>query len=489
MSKKTPGGITIVGLGPGNPGQLTLQAWDWLTKQSEIYLRTNQNPTLSGLPEGIQQHSFDHLYETMDDFEAVYEEIVRRILELGKGPNGVTYAVPGHPFVAEATGPEIVRRAREAQIPVRVIEGLSFLEPTFSALGIDPLPEISIVDALSLGAAHMPSFPPSSPALVGQIYSRQVASEVKLTLTAVYPDQYPVRLVHGAGTEQELVEDLALYEIDRSPHTGLLTTLYVPALAPDGSFEAFQDIIAHLRAPDGCPWDKEQTHQTLRKHLLEETYETLAALDAEDPQAMQEEFGDLLLQIVLHAQIAAEEGEFTMTDVLQGIHQKIVRRHPHVFSNVQVANVSNVLTNWEKIKEGERNSKGSESVKGLLDGVPNVFPALAQAQEIQDRAARVGFDWADIEPVIAKVQEELEEVAQADTPEQRSAELGDLLFAVVNLVRWYEVDAETALRETSARFRKRFGHIEERARAAGISLSDMNLDEMDVFWEEAKGLE
>jgi tetrapyrrole methylase family protein / MazG family protein len=482
-------GITIIGLGPGDPHQITRQAWEWLQSVPEVYVRSDQHPTVAGLPKDIVLHSFDEYYQSAERFEEVYERIVERVLQLGQRPEGVTYAVPGHPYVAEATSPEIVRRAREMGIPVRVMEGLSFLEPTFTALGIDPLPHLTVVDALEVGSVHTPPFPPSAPALIAQIYSRQVASDLKLTLMAVYPDQHPVRLVHAAGTAEELVEDIPLYEIDRSQRTGLLTTLYLPPLAPETSFESFQEVVAALRAPDGCPWDREQTHASLRKYLLEEAYEVLTALDAEDPAAMQEEFGDLLLQIVLHAQIATEEGEFTMADVIAGISRKLIRRHPHVFGDVQVENVSGVLTNWQRIKEAERRENGEDAVKGLLDGVPRALPALSQAQEIQDRAARVGFDWADIAPVIEKVREELDEVLAAESDHERAGELGDLLFAVVNLVRWYKVDSESALRQTNERFRRRFGYVEGQARAAGRSLSDMDLEEMDVFWDQAKGLE
>jgi len=479
-------GITLLGLGPGDPGQLTRQAWDWLQQIPEIYLRTSQHPSVPGLPASLAVHSFDELYDQGERFEAVYEEIVRQVLELGKRPQGVTYAVPGHPFVAEATCPEIARRARSAGLPVQVIEGISFLEPTFSALGIDPFPQMVLVDALELSALHHPQFPPTEAALIAQIYSRQVAAEVKLTLMAVYPDKHPVRLVHDAGTAQQVVEDLPLYEIDRSRHLGLLSTLYLPPLGGDTSLEAFQEIVAALRAPDGCPWDREQTHQSLRTNLLEETYEVLQALDANDPDGMCEEFGDLMLQIVLHAQIASEDGEFSMADILQGINRKIVRRHPHVFGDVKIEGVAGVLQNWEKLKAEERKANGEQHVKGLLDGVPLTFPALAQAQEVQDRAKRVGFDWNDIGPVIDKVFEELAEVRSAQTDEERQKELGDLLFAVVNVVRWYKVDAETALRTTNLRWRKRFAYIEKRAHELSRNLNEMTLAEMDVLWEEAK---
>ena len=255
--------------------------------------------------------------------------------------------------MAEATCPVIAQQARAAGLPIKIVNGLSFVEPVFAALGLDPYPRLTLMDAMELSQAHIPAFPPDMPVLIAQIYSRMVAAEVKMTLNAIYPDEHPVRLVHAAGTKDECVEDLPLYEIDRSDKIGLLTVLYVPALGEGTSFEAFQEIIAHLRAPDGCPWDMEQTHSSLRAHLLEEAYEVLAALDSEDPQKMNEEFGDLLLQIVLNAQIASEAGEFSMTDVLKGIYDKIIRRHPHVFGDIKLDGVGGVLKNWEKL-EGRR---------------------------------------------------------------------------------------------------------------------------------------
>jgi tetrapyrrole methylase family protein/MazG family protein len=387
--------------------------------------------------------------------------------------------------VAEATCPEIARRARLEGIPLRVVEGLSFLEPTLTALELDPFPHLALVDALELADAHVPPFSPSAPAIVAQIHSQVVASHVKLTLMSSYPDEHPVRLVHAAGTSQSLVESLPLFEIDRSQQIGLLTALYVPPLEVETSFEAFQEIIAHLRAPDGCPWDREQTHQTLRPHLLEEAYEALAALDANDAGAMREELGDLLLQIVLHAQIASEYGEFTMADVLKSIHTKIVHRHPHVFGDVALKDVQGVLENWERLKEAERNANGKGEA-GLLDGVALALPALIQAQEYQKRAGRVGFDWSDIQGVVDKIHEEIREISAAQEGEDRASEIGDLLFAVVNLARWYGVDAESAMRAANARFRWRFSQIEAAARAQGRSVSDLSLDEMEVLWQKAK---
>ena len=477
--------ITLLGLGPGNADLLTRRAWQTLRDADEIYLRTGQHPVAAELPAHLQIHTFDALYEELQSFEEVYARIVEEILALGQRPQGVIYAVPGHPLIAESTGPEILRRAREMGIPTRVVEGLSFLEPVFSALGLDPFPHTALMDALTLGTAHHPPFPPDSPALIAQIYDRHVASEVKLTLMNLYPDAHPVKLVHAAGTEAEIIEELPLYAIDRSEHIGLLSVLYLPPLGEYTAFEALQEITAHLRAPEGCPWDKKQTPQTLRPHLLEETYEALAAIDADDPVKMQEEFGDLLLMVAMLTQINSEMGNFTSAAVIRGISTKLIRRHPHVFGGLAVDGEDTVLKNWEKIKAQERADNG-ESEKGILDGVNIALPALSQAQEYQARAARVGFEWPEIQNVLDKICEEVDELRVADDAAARAAELGDLLSAVVNLARWLKIDAETALREANARFRQRFAHIEETARRQGRDLSEMRLDEMMLLWEEAK---
>jgi tetrapyrrole methylase family protein / MazG family protein len=478
-------GIILLGLGPGDPQLLTRQAWGILESIQEIYLRTAQHPVVSGLPSSLKIHSFDHLYESGSNFEDIYKSIVEQVLALARRPEGVVYAVPGHPFIAEATTPEIARQARAEDIPVQVVDGLSFLEPVFCALGVDPLPHTQIIDAFEFVMAHVPFFPTDAPAIIAQIHSKELASSVKLTLMESYPDDHPIYLVHKAGIPDVCVEQLPLYEIDRSKHIGLLTTLYLPPLVKGTSFEAFQEVIAHLRAPDGCPWDREQTHQTLRPHLLEETYEVLSALDANDPRALCEELGDLLLQIVLHTQIAMDEGNFCMPDVIYGVYRKIINRHPHVFGDVDLADAESVLRNWEHLKAVERENSGRGGAS-LLDGIAPALPALSQAQTYQKRAARVGFDWKDIKGVLDKIVEEVEEVRQAENYHERASELGDLFFALVNLCRWFNVDAESALREANIRFRERFEYIEHAAREQKRSLADLTLDEMEALWQISK---
>lgn len=477
--------ITLLGLGPGDAKLLTRQAWQFLENASEIYLRTSQHPAVAGLPSHLTIFSFDDTYEESETFEDVYIHIVDRIIELGKRPEGVIYAVPGHPMIAETTGPEIARRAADCGIPVRIIDALSFIEPVFSAIGLDPFPHTVLIDALELGMAHHPPFPPDKPALIAQIYSSHIASEVKLTLMNLYPDEHPVILIHCAGMDDQVIEELPLYEIDRSPHIELQTVLYLPPLGEYTSFEALQEITAHLRAPEGCPWDQEQTVQSLRPDLLEEAYEALAAIDEEDPAKMREEFGDLLLMIAMLTQINSEDGEFNSAAVVHGISTKLIRRHPHVFGDLDVTGVGDVLKNWEQIKAEERAANG-EPEKSLLDSISIILPALTQAQEYQARAARVGFDWPEIQGVVDKVCEEIEELREAQDDNERSSELGDLFFAVVNLARWMKIDAETSLREANARFKQRFAYIEHKAHQRGQTLSDMGLDALDALWDEAK---
>lgn len=349
----------------------------------------------------------------------------------------------------------------------------------FETLRLSPPSKLILLEGREFALRHYPPTPPDADTLIVGIESAEMAAQVKIVLSAVYAGSHIVWKVESGQKSEERLDEFGL-EISSYP-----ISLFVPSFGEGTSFEAFAEIVAHLRAPDGCPWDKEQTHQSLRKHLLEESYETLSAMDANDVDGMREEFGDLLLQIVLNSQIAYEAKEFNFTDAVKRIYDKIIRRHPHVFGDLKLDGVEGVLQNWEKLKEKER--KGKKEDKGILDGVPAALPALSQAQEYQDRAARVGFDWPEIEGVLDKVREEIEEIKQAENQEQVAAELGDLFFVLVNLARWRKVDAESALRETNLKFKRRFGYVEQGAKKQGRSLSDMTLEEMDALWNEAKG--
>lgn len=354
---------------------------------------------------------------------------------------------------------------------------------TFEVLGIDAPPKLTLIQADTLAAAHVIPYPPDTPALLTDVDSPELARHLKNVLLTTYSGEHVIFVIHEETKKEIRLADLGGAEVSAD------YSLYIPALGAGTSFESFAEIVAHLRAPNGCPWDREQTHETLRKHLLEESYEAISAIDAGDFLDMREEFGDLLLQVVLQSQIANEEQQFNINQVIQGIHSKIVRRHPHVFGDLKLEDVDGVLANWEKLKEKERSEKGKSEQKegkGLLDGVPLALPALSQAQEYQDRAARVGFDWPEIEGVLDKVKEEIEEIKNAETDFELASEIGDLFFALVNVARWKRVDAESALRGTNMKFKKRFGYVDQGAKRQGRDLSALSLEEMEALWQEAK---
>jgi len=496
--------IKIVGLGPGDGRYFTRQAWDVLSAADTIYLRTERHPAVADLPKQAAIHSFDHIYESAEDFEEVYKAITENIVsiarEAAEHSRIVVYAVPGDALVGESSVAAIIDRAFEEGIEVTTVPGISFIEPTLAAVGIDGLDGLQIFDAIDLTQFHYPPISTDIPLILGQIFDRFLASEVKLTLSALYPDEHEVMLIHGAGTSNQIVERTPLYGIDRSDLLAHLTTLYVPSLPYASTLASLAETVAHLRGPDGCPWDQEQTRQSMRATFLEEASEVLEALDDEDVPAICEELGDMLYHLVMQSQIALEHDEFRLTDVIAGIDAKLKRRHltdviagidaklkrrhPHVWGDWKVADSNEVIRNWERIKTEERHDEGVRS--SLLDNMPSTMPSLACAQKMQDRVKRVGFDWADISGVVAKVTEEISEVSSAGSKKDHEHEIGDLIFAVVNWARWLGIDAESALRVANQRFERRFRVVEDIAEQSNSVLSSLDLDELDEMWEKAK---
>ncbi len=255
------------------------------------------------------------------------------------------------------------------------------------------------------------------------------------------------------------------------------------------------DLVERLRAEDGCPWDREQTRETLKPMLIEEAYEVLDALDGASPAELKEELGDLLFQVVFHAQIAQEKGEFHLADIIDRLHEKMIRRHPHIFGDSNLKTTHDVLKNWEDIKAAEKGTLSSshpESRKSLLDGIPTRLPALHRANQLAAKASRVGFDWPDLEGVLQKLREETEEIVEAEgtkNTEKLAHEVGDLLFVAVNVARFLGIDPETALRRSNSRFERRFRYMEAKIKAEGRELKDASLAEMDALWEQAKQIE
>lgn len=525
------GGIEIVGLGSGDPDQLTLGVWRKLQSAKKIYARTEHHPVMSLLKEhGVSYSTFDHLYETFDSFPDVYEAIAVALLEAVKagvdsqasqaveddqieaprssgsegegratatvgqdGPGDyVIYAVPGHPMVAERTVQLLRERCGAAGIGLRITGGESFLDAAFTSFGIDPIEGFVLLDAAELSSALLQ---PQLHMLIGQVYDVFTASDIKLALMEMYPADYEVVVGHALGVSgQEQLLRMPLYELDRDHGYGNLSLVYVPRgddpALRNRTFQRLHEIVAILRSPEGCPWDREQTHGSIRKNFIEELYEALEAIDNDDPEGMQEEFGDVILQVMLHSQMEEEVGAFSVFDVIQSLNEKLIFRHPHVFGNKSAGDSEEALVNWEAMKAEEKAKKGKHDAENsMLDGIPPDLPALMKAYKLQKKAAKVGFDWDEIGPVLAKISEELDELKERILEkdfEKGADELGDLLFAVVNASRFIEADPEEALSRTNRKFKRRFQYIEEKLRINGKSFDQTDLIEMDAWWEEAK---
>ena len=474
-------GITIVGLGPGNGRLLTREAWDILSAVDVVYLRTRRHPAVNDLPAGLKQQSFDHLYESADRFTDVYTQITHELVRIAK-VRDVVYAVPGHPNIGESTVSLLVDNAKKMDLPVRIVSGLSFVEPVLTAVGVDALDGLQIYDAIAIAGYLYPPCNANAPLILGQVYNRFVASEVKLTLSSIYPEQHTVILIHSAGEHDEVLESLPLYAIDRSERIDHLTSLYVPPISAISTLPSLADTVAVLRGPEGCPWDMEQTPRSMRDDLMEEAFEVLDALDAGDENNLREELGDLLYHLVMQAQMASEAGEFTLTDVIAGIDAKLKRRHPHVWGVLDITDSAEVVRNWEMIKQREKAKKRSS----VLDGIPLSLPALARSQRIQNRVGEVGFDWPEMSGIYSKINEEISELKEAKSLADQQAELGDLFFVLVNLARWLTVDAESALREANLRFSQRFRLVEQLAASRQIDLERRNFADLEELWQEAK---
>ena len=484
------GTVVVVGLGPAGADLVSPAAAAALAAVAPEarFLRTARHPA-AAVAEGAV--SFDDIYEREPDFDAVYRAIVDRLEEEAARRGRIVYAVPGSPRVGEASVELLVGRGGPA---VDVVPAMSFLDLVWDRLGIDPLrASPRVIDASEFAVAAAGD---RGPLVVAQCWSAALLSDIKLAAGDSAPATAVV--LHHLGLPDEAVLEVAWEDLDRSLAPDHLTTVWVPRLAAPVAAELvrLEELVRTLR--QRCPWDRAQTHSSLTRHLLEESYEVIEAIenleeagDTESADAyahLEEELGDLLFQVYFHSVLGAEEGQFDLATVARGIHDKLVGRHPHVFGDVTVDSAEAVVTNWERIKAAE---KGRQS---LMDGIPAHLPALHHAAKIQRKAASVGFDWDSAAGPLAKVEEELGEVRQeASTapagpvaPAALTHEVGDLLFAVVNAARHLGVDPEAALRASSAEFRRRFVAMERLAAEAGTPLEGLDLAALDALWERAK---
>ncbi|MCE9622855.1 MAG: nucleoside triphosphate pyrophosphohydrolase [Actinomycetia bacterium] len=480
--------VAVVGLGPAGPEYITAHTLQEIDRVVHRYLRTARHPSAHVVPNAS---TFDDVYEAADTFDDVYQTILDRLVAAATEHGEIPYAVPGSPLILERTVRMLVADPR---VECTVHPAMSFLDLAYSRLGIDPVEmAVTLIDGHDFATAAAGL---SGPLLVAHAHANWVLNDIKLAVESATGDE-PVTILTRLGGEDEQITHTVWADLDRSVEADHLTCLYIPRLTAPVASELVRlhQLTRVLR--ERCPWDQEQSHASLVRYLVEETYEVVDALQALDPvdaatdDALVEELGDLLYQIEFHATIAEQEGRFTMADVAQGVHDKLVRRHPHVFppaggERVVADDAATVKANWDEIKKVEKGRTGA------FDGLAHSQPALAYADAVQRRAAKVGFDWPNVEGALPKIAEEATELraaADAGDPARTHDELGDLLFAVVNVARHLGVEPETALRAATMKFRRRFEQVEALAREQNLDMHAATLELLDSLWDQVKATE
>ncbi len=486
----TTGHVVVVGLGPAGADLMLPTARQKLSYLQHRYVRTARHPAVDELAQhGLEFVAFDDRYDAADRFDDLYRDIAAELVAAAAEHGQVCYAVPGSPGVAERTVVLLREAEARGEITLEVVPGLSFADLAWSRLGVDPMDGARLVDAqtFAVDAAGL-----TGPILIGHCINQLLLSDVKLALLEALPPDATVTVLQRLGLPSERVFTVPLEALDRDVEPDHLTSAFVDAgsTAVAGEFAALVALSERLRAPGGCPWDAEQTHHSLARYLLEEAYETVETIEqlpvdapggpvpAEDYARLEDELGDLLYQVVFHSVLAREAGAFTVADVARGVHDKLVRRHPHIFGDVAADTVSEVMTNWEQIKKTER---GSDSI---VDSISPGLPSLLYAHKLYRKAASVGLDPGDADEAIDRAGLAIDALRGADTGATEAA-LGDLLAAAVVVARSRGVDAESSLRAWSARFRDRFVRMEQLAGEQGVDLSAAPDDRVAALWVEA----
>ncbi|NLB42138.1 MAG: nucleoside triphosphate pyrophosphohydrolase, partial [Clostridiales bacterium] len=398
----------------------------------------------------------------------------------------VVLGVPGHPMVGERLVFELLKEleGKENEIEVEILSGVSLDLSVLAAIHKCGVEGIKVLSAAELPEDQLD---PGLSTVITGMDNNILASEIKLKLLAIYPAVTKIFISRLNQDGFPDIEEVFLHTLDHSRNFDHTSCVYLPAVELKDlnryKFRHLVEIMEMLRAPDGCPWDREQSHESLKQYLIEETYEVLEAIDLKDMDKLAEELGDVLLQVVFHAQVAYEHGEFDIGDVITAVCQKMINRHTHIFGDVEVSSAEQVVDNWEAIKKEE---KGLNSHTQVLKDIPKILPALMRSYKVQKKAALVGFDWDKTEDAVAKMEEELEELKEAyrsGNKEEIHEELGDLLFAMVNVSRFLKEEPEQALTGATEKFICRFAYIEENG---DRPLEEMTLQEMDTLWNQAK---
>ena len=475
--------LIVAGLGPGTLDRTPADVLEILLDPGyPVILRTGRHPAAAQLAERREVTTCDDLYESAETFEDVYDAIVNRVLAMAEtGP--VVYAVPGSPLIGERSVAALRACCREGKRQVEVRRAPSFLDEVFAAIEMDPTERgFTVLDGRDLPdplLLHLPT-------VVFQVDTEMVLDDVLGRFRRTLPDDTPITVLSDLATPDAMVTTHSIGDVPAGV-AGLRTSLFLDP--PDTGLVGAIKAMRRLRVE--CPWDRRQTHESLTPFAVEETFELLDAIsrlpsgspDVEEPDyvayaGVEEELGDLLLQVIFHSNLASEVGAFDVEDVGEMLLRKLVHRHPHVFGDIQVEGADEVVANWQAIKAAQK------PLESLMDGVPGSLPGLERAIELQRRAARVGFDWPDARSVVGDVEEELEELVEVIDQPEAADELGDLLFAVANLARHLEVEPEIALRRAVGRFERRFRRMEELD-----DLESADLARLDALWEQAKSEE
>lgn len=476
--------IEIIGLGAGDINQLPLGIYRKLIKTNKkIFSRTNEHPVIKELlHEGVKFESFDQYYEESEAFSDVYFKIADTLLEQAKDAS-IIYVVPGHPMIAEQTVQHLLA---QKNIEVNIKGGQSFLDDMFNRLRIDPIEGFQMVDGTNFSRDELNY---EQHIVFAQVYDSYIASEVKLALLEDLPADHEVMILIAVGSEDEKIIKLPLSELDHQLELNNLMSVYVPPVSKADlrhTFNSFKTTVAELRGPNGCEWDKKQTHDSLKKYALEEVHELINAINNKDDVNLIEELGDVLLQVMLHSQIGEDDGYFTIDDVIKGVNEKMIRRHPHVFGDVKANTVEEINENWEKIKREESPKQSSDSI---LDDIIGELPSLQRAYELKRRVKKTGFDWSHVDHLWAKLDEELAEFKEAvisKDVDEMELELGDVLFVVADIAQYYSINPELALMRVNEKFIFRFKHIEAGALINKKEIHELTSEEMKQFWNEAK---